>query len=326
MEYSIDNSKLEELMKDPQREKELLEELKKSRLYLPVVYSANIFEGIENAKEGDIFEPKGPAGFDINYLRDNNGNKAIALFTSSEMMEKGGLRSSSMVMYVPDLANLIKRSENGYRYITINPFTEIGVDLPILHFIRLFSTNDGEPINVDVNNPESVGYEVYKATYEGSGLFVHDINLPEEFAVKYEIGDIIKERGFVDMTNRIGQMTTSHRYAIISNHVADLSQFENSTKWNLHTAAAGSKFKVLDNYTYNGKTQILLLHLVDGLEEFFVDDSTINMEYVQNARKIFEESFENQVIPEVNSDEWLERCSFPIGMDDKGNLWSIDDD
>jgi hypothetical protein len=120
-------------------------------------------------------------------------------------------------------------------------------------------------------------------------------------------------------------MTTSHRYAIISNHVANFSQFEDGTNWNLHTAAPNSKFKVLDVYEFKGKTQILLLHLIENLEDFFVDNDTIDEECVAWARNIFVESFEKEVIEEVNSEEWLERCSFPIGMDNEGNLWNLDD-
>ena len=325
MDNGIDNTKLEKMMENQENQDEFIEELRKSQLFLPVIFSENMFEGIENAKEGDVFQPKGPAGYDINFLTDNNGNRAIPLFTSSAKMEEGGLKSSAMVMYVPDLANMFKRSKNNYKYISINPMCEIGADMPIVPFIKLFSTPDGEPIDVDVKNPESVAYMVCQATYENTGLFVHDINLPEEFAQKYEIGALIKERGFVDMTNKIGQMTTSHRYAIISNHVGNLSQFEHGTNWGLHTAASGSKFKVLDVFTFKEKTQILLLHLIDNLEDFFVDNDTIDEECVAWARNIFVESFEKEVIEEVNTDEWLERCSFPIGMDNDGNIWDLDD-
>ena len=321
MDYGPNNTKLEKLMEDPQKQDELTEELRKSELFLPVIFSENMFEGIENSKPGDIFQPKGPSGYDINYLTDKNGNRAIPLFTSTEKMKEGGLRSSAILMHVPDLANMFKVLKNNYRYVTVNPLSETGVDIPIVPFIKMFGTTDGEAIAVDVNNPESVGYMVYKAAYENTGLFVHDINLPKEWADKYEIGALIKERGFVDMTNKIGQMTTSHRYAIISNHVANFSQFEQETNWNLHTAAPSSKFKVLDVFTYNEKTQILLLHLIGNLEDFFVDNATIDEDYVALARKIFVESFEKEIIEEVNTDEWLERCSFPIGMDNEGNLW-----
>ena len=326
MGHEPDNTKLEELMRDPSKKEELIEELKKSYLFLPVIFSENMFEEVENTEEGRILVTKENAGYDINYITDNNGNRAIPLFTSSEIMEQGGLRSSTMVMYISDLANMFKISKNNYRFIAINPMSELGVDIPIVPFIKMFGTNDGNGIAVDVNNPESVGYMVYKTTYENSNIFVHDINLPYDCAEKYEKGTLIKEKGFVDMTDKIGQMTTSHRYAIISNHVADLSQFEQGTNWNIHTASSNSKFKVLDVYTFNEKTQILLLHLIDNLEEFFVDNNAIDEEYVNTAREIFEESFEKEIIREVNTPEWLERCSFPIGLDHDGNLWDIKDD
>ncbi|MBO5966425.1 MAG: SseB family protein [Methanobrevibacter sp.] len=325
MEHGPDNTKLEKLMEDPQKQEEFIEELRKSQLFLPVIFSENMFEGIEDSKPGDVFTLKEPSGYDINFLTDNNGNRAIPLFTSSAKMEEGGLKSSAMVIYVPDLANMFKRLKNNYKYIAINPMCEIGADMPIVPFIKLFATKDEEPIDIDLNNPESVATMVCKAAYENTGLFVHDINLPDEWTEKYEIGTIIKEKGFVDMTNKIGQMTTSHRYAIISNHVANFSQFEDGTNWNLHTAAPNSKFKVLDVYEFNGKTQILLLHLIENLEDFFVDNGSIDKGYVELARKIFEESFEKEIIEEVNTKEWLKRCSFPIGMDDGGNLWNIDD-
>ncbi|MBR5503278.1 MAG: hypothetical protein IKV87_02360 [Methanobrevibacter sp.] len=93
----------------------------------------------------------------------------------------------------------------------------------------------------------------------------------------------------------------------------------------MHTAAASSKFKIPDIYNFHEKTKILHLHLMDGFEEIFIDNNTIDEEYVNLARKIFEDSFEKEIIPEVNSQEWLDRCSFPIGMDDEGKLWGLDD-
>ena len=44
MDIGIDNTKLEELMKDPEKEGELIEELKKSQLFLPVIYPENSFD------------------------------------------------------------------------------------------------------------------------------------------------------------------------------------------------------------------------------------------------------------------------------------------
>ena len=141
MDIGIDNTKLEELMKDPEKEGELIEELKKSQLFLPVIYPENSFD-IEGAKVGDVIQ--GPSGFNINYLTENNGNKAIPLFTSDKIMDKVGLRSSTIVMYVPDLANILRGAEKNYEYVTINPLAENGVDMATITFLNLFS-DDYEP-------------------------------------------------------------------------------------------------------------------------------------------------------------------------------------
>ena len=138
--YQIDNSALEEVMKrdlTPEMQREFFEILKDSQLYMPVSFSPNMFEGIENAKEGDVFEPEGQVGFDINYLSDAEGNKAVPLFTSSELMESTSLRSSAVAIFMSDLADMLKQTEK-YSVISINPFTELNLDIPIGPFLNLF--------------------------------------------------------------------------------------------------------------------------------------------------------------------------------------------
>ena len=141
-----DNSKLEEILKKeitPEMQSELFDALGESQLYLPVKFSANMFEGIENAKEGDVFETTGKEGFDINYLTDNEGNRIVPLFTSSEVMTKTGLESSAMVMFVEDLADMLKESDR-YSAIVINPLTDGEIILPWDPFISLFAQADGQ--------------------------------------------------------------------------------------------------------------------------------------------------------------------------------------
>lgn len=64
---------------------EFLNMLKESRLYMPVSYGENMFEGIESAKVGDVIEPTVQIEFNIEFLTDDKGNKAVPLFTSDEM-------------------------------------------------------------------------------------------------------------------------------------------------------------------------------------------------------------------------------------------------
>ena len=154
---NVDNSKLEKLLQEfkdnPRNEvvQELGEEIKKSQLFLPIVPSDSMFEGIEDAEVGDVMEIKQP-GFDINYLTTNDGKKAIPLFTSSEVMEKANLRSSTMVMYVEDLVNMLQGAEERYELVTINPMAETGIDMPIFTFLNLFK-------EVEMNDEEKKFYE-----------------------------------------------------------------------------------------------------------------------------------------------------------------------
>lgn len=139
-ENTVDNSKLEELMSDKltaESEMEFLELFKQSQLFMPVTYSPNMFEGIENAKEGDIFEPEGQVGFDINYLTGNDGSKAVPLFTSDEKMEKANCRSSAVAIFMSDLAEMLKKTDR-YSALAINPFTEHDIVMPMEVFLDLF--------------------------------------------------------------------------------------------------------------------------------------------------------------------------------------------
>ncbi len=133
-------------------------------------------------------------------------------------------------------------------------------------------------------------------------MYVRDTNLDKDLAERYEIGRIITERGFVDESSRIGKMTTSHRYLILSAQMADFSEFENNTDWDLHTAARNSLFKIIDIYHHRGKTQIALLHLPEGFESVFDRISDIEEKYIKLSRKKFHESFEMEILPELADD------------------------
>ena len=137
---NVDNSALEELMSrvlTAESEREFLKLFRDSQLFLPVTYSANMFEGIENSKPGDIFEPKGQVSFDINYLTGDDGSKAVPLFTSSEMMERAGMASSANIMFMSDLAEMMGQTDR-YSAIAINPFTEHDIVMPMDVFLNLF--------------------------------------------------------------------------------------------------------------------------------------------------------------------------------------------
>ncbi len=160
----------------------------------------------------------------------------------------------------------------------------------------------------------------------GLTMYVRDVNLPKRLAEKYVPDTIILERGFTDASSRVMGMKTTHRFAILSNHMGDLSAYEHGTNWGLFVAASSSHFLVLDKYEYHGKTQIILLHLPNDKRWKLFQNVKINFldDVVKDTRKKFENKCEQEVIPELATDEWLDRCSAPLGMDDEGNLFDLD--
>ena len=176
--------------------------------------------------------------------------------------------------------------------------------------------------NSDINDFERIENQVYT----GIAIYVRDVNLTNELADKYVSGLIIREKAFTDASNRVMGMTTSHRYMILSNHMTNFSLFEQGTNWGLHIAKKDSRFKVLGKHTYNGKTAIVLLHLPDNdnWKVYKNCQFPLDEELYQSSIKRFEIKCEMAPIPELSTPEWLNRCKFPVGMDDNGNFWSLE--
>ncbi len=173
----------------------------------------------------------------------------------------------------------------------------------------------------DVNDKQSPEYRVIETTFENASRYVRDVNLDEKLAGKYEPGQIIHERAFVDASSRIGGMVTSHRYLILSSYMADFSLFEQGTNWGLHTANRDSNFKVVDIFTVGDKTQILLLQLPEGFEEVFENRTEVEEEFIERERENFKDDLNKDIIEDLASDLWLRRCEFPLGMSDDGEFF-----
>ena len=161
--------------------------------------------------------------------------------------------------------------------------------------------------------------------FPGLQMFVRDVNLPPACASKYIPGMIIKERGFTDASGRVMGMVTTHRYAILSNHMPSLAAFEHGTNWGLHVAQHGSHFKVLDVYEYLGRTQILLLHLPDDDRWKMLRNVKFDLEdnLISTSRARFEIKSVVDPVPELVKEDWQARCAEPLGMDMNGNLFEL---
>lgn len=146
----VDNSRLEELIKDmdegfvgPGKQEEFHELLRKSQLFMPVVFGQNMHDAVENSRPGEIFVPEGQVGFDINYIKLQGNERAIPLFTSKELLESTGLQSSTIAIFMSDLVKMLKES-NRYSLVAINPFTDLLVQIPFSSFLALFNEMSDE--------------------------------------------------------------------------------------------------------------------------------------------------------------------------------------
>ena len=148
-----DNTRLEELMKQDitqEMQKEFFEVLKQSQLFMPVTFNRSLFDEIENAEVGDVISSEEPTGFNINYLTDSEGRKAIPLFTSAQVMESVGLTSSLYAIYMSDLADMLRQTDK-YSVIAVNPFTSHDINIPVDSFINLFNPQPSQEVIDSIN-------------------------------------------------------------------------------------------------------------------------------------------------------------------------------
>ena len=176
--------------------------------------------------------------------------------------------------------------------------------------------------DIDINLFEDLINEILP----GLTMYVRDVNLSLVCAKKYEPQTIIMERSFTDASSRVMGMVTTHRYAILSNHMADFGEFEHGTNWGLFVARNNAHFKVLDIYEYQGRTQILLLHLPDDRRWKLFENVKLSIEdqLIKDSRERFENKSVQNPIPELITKEWLARCSSPLGMTDSGVFFDLE--
>ena len=175
---------------------------------------------------------------------------------------------------------------------------------------------------------------IFNQMYPGLTMYVRDVNLPEGLAHKYTPGLVIRERAYVDASRRVMGMATTHRYAILSNHMLDVTTLdlgEDNSKikgWGLCMAKHDSHFKVLAVHEYEGKTLIILLHLPDDETWKLLVDVKVSIddEFVSTTIERFEAKCNAHIIPELATEEWLLRCSFPLGINNKREFHALEDE
>ncbi|OJJ17017.1 hypothetical protein BKI52_30330 [marine bacterium AO1-C] len=161
--------------------------------------------------------------------------------------------------------------------------------------------------------------EIMNATFSGLAIFCRDLTLNENLVSKYEPNQILVERGFTDLTYKIGGMTTNCRYLVASSQGKDLSMLSPNPEFGHIVIQSGAFFKVLDIQKENGKTQILLLNIPpEGVNIFASSKINIEDQIIEKGIEVFKQSIASEALPELQAKDWVERTSFPIGMTEEG--------
>ncbi|WP_340111007.1 hypothetical protein [Maribellus mangrovi] len=172
--------------------------------------------------------------------------------------------------------------------------------------------------------------EIINWTLPGLTMYYRDSLLTNEIITKYQVGQIIRSRTFVDVSSFAGRLAKNCRFIFATNKAAPLYQFNPDTeRWKLHTINANSYFKVLDIYQKVDKIQFLLIHIPAKGIDFFkkavirINGEAIEREIIQKSRISFDQKMELDVIPELEEQEWINRTSFPIGLDNRNDLFPL---
>lgn len=175
---------------------------------------------------------------------------------------------------------------------------------------------------------EQKTYEaIANAVYPGIAMFARDADLPPMVAAAYKPDMIIREKGLTEASARFMGMVTTHRFVILSNHMTQPDSSLPDAGLGVFTAKRDSRFKVLGTETYRGKTGIFLLHLPDDetWKLYLKASFSIDGELYEKAVQRFRAKVEEPPVPELTTENWLVRCAFPLGLDDRGAFWPLED-
>jgi hypothetical protein len=162
--------------------------------------------------------------------------------------------------------------------------------------------------------------KIYNETFGGLTLYYRDTNLSEDLISKYQIGQILIERGFTDMSYKGGGISSNCRYLIASAFGKEAPRFMPSFKeCGRIMLKSNSFFKILDIYKIEDKTQIFLLNIPENYVDFFSNSkSNIEDDIIKKAKESFENKINSEPIEELQKKIWKDMTEFPLGMNEKG--------
>ncbi|MDX1959625.1 MAG: hypothetical protein SFU98_13705 [Leptospiraceae bacterium] len=173
--------------------------------------------------------------------------------------------------------------------------------------------------------------EIMNWILPGLTMYYRDTELEVEIVDKYRQGMVFRSQTFVDVSGFAGKPTKNCRFIFASSKAAPIYELNPLTeKWRLHVINANSYFKILDIYKKENKTQFFLLHIPAKAVDLFsnnieivIKDSDIEQQIIEKARNSFNEKMLMSEIEVFEEFEWLDRTSFPIGLDNNNDFFSL---
>ncbi|WP_374174274.1 hypothetical protein [Flavobacterium tructae] len=164
--------------------------------------------------------------------------------------------------------------------------------------------------------------DLLNETFSDLKLFYRDTTLDDSLLTAYQMGQILKEKDFTDMSFIGGGLSGNCRFLIASAAARDLSKFNPDSAKNGHALLDdNSFFKVLDICKIDNKTQISLLNIPgNSLPLFKNSTSNLEEEIIEKARQKFTAKINAPLIPELQTEVWREKTKAPIGISLSGEL------
>lgn len=160
---------------------------------------------------------------------------------------------------------------------------------------------------------------IMDSTFKKLAIYCRDLELSEDLMAKYQPNQILMERGFTDVSHKISGFGKNCRYLIASSKGKDLSMFSQNPALGHVVIPSGAYFKVLDIRKENDKTQILLLHIPkEGVSMFRDTNVDVEGRIIKKGIEIFKKCMEFEPLQELQAKDWIDRTSFPIGMNQEG--------
>jgi hypothetical protein len=153
--------------------------------------------------------------------------------------------------------------------------------------------------------------------------FYRDTRLPPGVLDLYEVGVLFRDPTLCDATYKFGGFAAPHRYLIISAGATCLDRLAPGPEWGLCVWLPGRIFKVIGVHRGEEHSQATLLEVPEAMRESFTTARLSEMEqsFADQAAGQFDAALEAPVLPMHASRDWLDRLTYPLGVNDQGRFF-----